>query len=93
MHELFARRTEAGLEKLADCCLKRRQDVGEVKRRVGRLLGKNTRAEALFEVDVRPRDGGRAVLSRSKRPEREEWSRLRAQGRNPVSGRICECIL
>ena len=76
MRTRFEARIEAGLEKLAESCRKRRQQVGVVERRVGRLLGKNTRAEKLFEVKVRPQDDGRAALSWKKCEERREWAGL-----------------
>src|SRR5947209_2043520 len=48
----FEQRIEAGLRKMAESCRKRKQKPTVVATRVGRLLGRNTRAAALFEVHV-----------------------------------------
>ncbi|PIU66017.1 MAG: hypothetical protein COS85_06460, partial [Armatimonadetes bacterium CG07_land_8_20_14_0_80_59_28] len=47
-----SRRIEEGLEKIARSCAKKKQKVAEIERRVGRLLGQNSRATGLFEVRV-----------------------------------------
>jgi transposase len=53
IHERFEKRIEKGLEKIAESCRKRKQKVGVIERRIGRLLGANTRAAGLFKVDVK----------------------------------------
>lgn len=52
MHERFARRIEAGLEKLARRLqrARRRPNRSQVERQIGRLLGRNSRAAGLFEI-------------------------------------------
>ena len=52
MHARFEARIEAGLTKLAASCAKRKWPVGTIERRVGKLMGANTRAAGLFDVDV-----------------------------------------
>jgi transposase len=53
IHENFEKRIEKGLEKIAESCRKRKQKVGNIERRIGRLLGANTRAAGLFKVEVK----------------------------------------
>jgi transposase len=75
MRERFVKRIEEGLTKIAAACQKRHCDAGAIERRVGRLLGKNTRAAGLFTVTVERGDNGRAALRWSKRDDAETWSR------------------
>ena len=76
MHERFAKRIEEGLEKIATGCRKRKQKVGVVERRIGRLLGRNTRAAGLFEITVEEDGEGAAQLRWSKLERWREWARL-----------------
>jgi len=76
MRAKFEERLEEGLTKLATACETRKLTPVHVAERVGRLLGKNTRAEKLFAVEVRPRADGGTALSWKKREERREWARL-----------------
>ena len=62
MRERFQQRIEAGLEKIRVFCDSLRQKVGTIERRVGRLMGQNSRAAGLFEVQVVD-SGGRASLA------------------------------
>ena len=50
MHERFEKRIEEGLEKILVICRKHKQLPAAVGQRVGRLLGKNSRAAAAFEI-------------------------------------------
>jgi hypothetical protein len=52
MHERFEKRIEEGLVKMAASRGKHRQKASAVKRRLGRLLERNTRAGQLFDVHV-----------------------------------------
>jgi transposase len=76
MRARFEERLEAGLTKLAEACAARQLQPLKVARRVGRLLGKHTRAEKLFEVTVRTRADGAAAVSWKKREEHREWASL-----------------
>jgi len=49
MHERFEKRIEEGLEKIVASCGKRKQLPAAVGQRVGRVLGKNSRAAGAFE--------------------------------------------
>jgi transposase len=76
MRARFEQRLEASLTKLAEACAARKLQPLKIERRVGRLLGKYTRAEKLFEVKVRTQEDGRAALSWKKREEVREWAGL-----------------
>ena len=75
MRERFQQRIEEGLEKIRVACDSRRQKLGVIERRVGRLMGQNSRAAGLFDVQVSD-NGGRASLKWSKKPERSRWAIL-----------------
>jgi transposase len=76
MHARFEKRIEQSLEKMAAGCLKRKQAPLVIAQRVGKLLGANTRAAALFEVVVEEPEPGRARLRWSKREAWRDWSQL-----------------
>ena len=75
MHERFEKKIEAGLTKIAAGCAKKRQKPIAVAQRVGKLLGANTRAAGLFNVEVKD-VGGRAELVWSKVDAWRDWSNL-----------------
>jgi len=62
MHERFARRIEEGLRRIEAGCRQRKQKPVAVAKRLGRLLGANSRAAGLFETDVTTRPDGSARL-------------------------------
>ena len=98
MHARFEKRIEEGLTKIAAGCVKRRQDVATISRRVGRLLGQNTRAAGLFDVQVRAAENGAATDRMEKgrdvarlgpaqrRLLRAAHQRERLERRRPVAG-------
>jgi len=71
-----SRRIEEGLEKIARSCAKKKQKVAEIERRVGRLLGQNSRATGLFEVRVTEGEGGEARLAWTKKEGWRQWATL-----------------
>jgi transposase len=75
MHERFEKRIEAGLEKITDACRKYARKPSVIERRVGRLLGVNSRAAGLFKVEVND-NNGRAEVVWSKVDAWREWSNL-----------------
>jgi hypothetical protein len=75
MHARFEQRLEAGLEKLAESCRKRKHRAGVLERRIGRLLERNSRAAGLFRVEVKEQ-AGRAAVAWSKVEAWREWSHL-----------------
>ena len=76
MHARFERRIEEGLAKIAAGCARRRQDVATVSRRVGRLLGQNTRAAGLFDVHVEAAENGAARIHWKKVEKWRAWAQL-----------------
>jgi transposase len=76
MHGRFEKRIEEGLAKIATGCVKRRQPVAVIERRVGRLLGQNTRAAGLFDVQVRADRSGKAQITWKKVETWRAWAQL-----------------
>ena len=76
MHERFEKRIEKGLTKLADSCLKKKQKLGAIERRVGRLLEGNSRAAGLFRVEVVERAGGGVDVVWEKVEDWRAWAEL-----------------
>ena len=76
IHARFEKRIEEGLRKLESASRKRKQDALLVARRVGRLLGANTRAAGLFQVEVEADSQGAARLRWSKSEQWRDWARL-----------------
>jgi transposase len=74
MHERFEKKIAAGLEKIAEVCRKRKQKAGEVERRVGQLLGRNTRAAGLFEVRVAQKADGFVEFTWVRREAWRQWA-------------------
>jgi hypothetical protein len=73
MHERFERRIEEELERICRTCSSSRRSVAVIERRIGRLLGRNTRAEGLFHVQVTEVDG-RAEVTWWKDEAWREWA-------------------
>jgi len=67
MRERFGRRIETGLEAIAKGCARRKTELGVVERRVGRLLGLNSRAARLYKVEVTRDATGRAGVTWSRK--------------------------
>ncbi len=76
MHDRFEKRIEDGLTKMASGCKKRRQDPGAIERRVGKLLGANTRAAGMFEVTVTGTRQTGAAVTWSKKADWRQWASL-----------------
>ncbi len=76
MRERFVARIVAGLRKIRAACRRRRCDVGPIERRVGRLLGQNTRAARLFRVVVEASADGGARIRWRRRGAAQAWARL-----------------
>ncbi len=76
MHARFEKRIEEQLEALAAGCRKRKQNPLLIAQRVGKLLGRNTRAAGLFRVEVKTGVQGQADLHWSKRDDWRDWARL-----------------
>jgi transposase len=79
MHERFEKRIEEGLQRIAAGCRRKRQNAIKIATQIGRLLGKNSRAAGLFDVDIKSDRDGRAVLTWKKVEAWREWSK-RSEG-------------
>jgi transposase len=77
MRERFEQRIEKGLGTIAQGCERHRCDLGVVERRIGRLLGKNTRAARLFSVQVSRDPSGRVVVTWSRKASALESAKRR----------------
>jgi len=77
MRERFEQRIESGLKAIATTCEKRRCDAGVIERRVGRLLGKNSRAAGAYDVQVTRGEKDRAEFTWSKRADRAATAQQR----------------
>lgn len=76
IHERFEKRIEEGLVKLRESCCKKKQKLGVVERRVGRLLGANSRGSGLFKVEVCLGEDGGALVEWEKVEGWREWAEL-----------------
>jgi transposase len=76
MHGRFEERIEEGLRRIEAACRRQRRDPAVVGQRVGRLLGRNSRAAGLFRVDIQTCDDGRARLAWQKDPAWRDWAAL-----------------
>lgn len=76
MHKRFEKRIEAGLEKIEEGCAKRKYKVVTIAKRLGKLLGRNSRAAGLFKTDVVKGKDGRAKLVWEKVESWREWSTI-----------------
>ena len=75
MHGRFEQRIEEGLKRIEAACQRQRLKAVTVGQRVGRLMGQNTRAAGLFQVEVKEADG-RASLAWRKTESWRDWARL-----------------
>lgn len=77
MRERFEKRIETGLQAIVRRCEEKRCDLGVIERRIGRLLGKNTRAARLFSVQVSRDQSGRVVVTWSRKASALESAKRR----------------
>ncbi|MBN2235696.1 MAG: IS1634 family transposase [Opitutales bacterium] len=76
IHERFEKRIESGLRQIEESCRKRSYQIGVIERRVGRLLGRNSRAAGLFEVEVKAGSRRRTQLKWRKVEAWRRWAEL-----------------
>ncbi|MFQ5810836.1 MAG: IS1634 family transposase [Armatimonadota bacterium] len=76
MHDRFEQRIEEGLRRIATTCQRQRLSPAVVGQRVGRLLGRNSRAAGLFAVEVETDGKGRASLAWRKVEAWRDWVAL-----------------
>jgi transposase len=77
MRERFEQRIEKGLQAIVRRCEQKRCDLGVIERRVGRLLGKNSRAARLFSVEVGHNESGRVCVTWSRKAPALESAKRR----------------
>jgi transposase len=75
MRQRFVDRIKQGLKKIQTACRNKRCDLGKIERRVGRLLGKNSRGAGLFQVTVTARADGAAVVRWRRKKKAEDWAK------------------
>jgi transposase len=72
--ERFLKRVETGLAKIAQALEQGTlKDSSKAERRIGRLLGKNTRAERHFEVEMKSTEAG-PRLTWQRRAVQDQWA-------------------
>jgi transposase len=76
IHARFEKRIEEGLRKIEAACSRRTCDPVTIAKRVGRLLGQNSRAAGLFETDIRKTSDGRTQLVWRKVESWRNWAAL-----------------
>jgi transposase len=76
MHDRFEQRIEDALMQMAKGCEKRKYKVKVIERRVGKLLGKNSRGAGLFDVEVSESPSGGAQITWTKKEKWRQWSQL-----------------
>jgi hypothetical protein len=77
MRERFEQRIEKGLQAIVRRCEQKRCDPGVIERRIGRLLGKNTRAARFFSVQVGRDESGRVLVTWSRKASALESAQRR----------------
>jgi transposase len=76
IHNRFEQRIEQKLAQMAASCRQRKQDPLLLAQRLGKLLGRNSRAAGLFRVHIQTDARGGAHLEWSKREEWRDWATL-----------------
>lgn len=76
MHARFEQRIEEGLRRIEASCQRQRWDRAVVGQRLGRLLGQNSRAAGLFQVEVQTAEDGRGALRWKKIEAWRDWATL-----------------
>jgi transposase len=72
----FEQRIEERLTRMTARCEKQNRDPMKVEREIGRLLGQNTRAARLFEVNVETIAEGHARIAWKKLAAARDWAAL-----------------
>jgi transposase len=76
MHQRFEARIEKELVKIQASCQQRKWRKEVIDRRIGRVMAKNSRAAALFEVEVSEDHDGRASITWQKKEAWRDWATL-----------------
>lgn len=76
IHQRFEKRIEEGLKKIEQSCSRRKYKLITIAKRLGKLLGRNSRAAGLFQTDVVEDAEGRAKLVWEKVESWRSWAEL-----------------
>jgi transposase len=76
IHERFERRIEEGLKNIEAYCLQHKCDVVTIAKRIGKLMGANSRAAGLFHADVKTNTDGSARVVWHKVEKWRNWASL-----------------
>ena len=76
LHQRFEQRIEKGLTKIQAGCEKRKCQSLVIAKRVGKLLGQNSRAAGLFDVDIKQRSDGGTDVTWTKKETWRDWAQL-----------------
>ena len=76
MHDRCITKIAEGLRKIEAGCERKKHTVGEVERRIGRLLERHSHAAALFKITTYRTDDGRVALLWEKDRRWQEWAAL-----------------
>jgi len=76
IHQRFEQRIEVGLQRIEVSCNKRKHKPIAIAKRLGKLLGRNSRAAGLFKTDVLEDTHGRARLVWEKVESWRDWAQL-----------------
>jgi len=76
MHVRFETRIEEGLTKIEAACRKKKHKIATIAKRVGKLMGRNSRSAGLFETDIVEGSDGRAKLVWKKIDAWRDWAAI-----------------
>jgi hypothetical protein len=76
LQEIIATRIEQGLLDLQAACIRQKQNPILIAQRLGKLLGRNTRAAGLFKTEVQTACDGSAWLDWQKVQGWQQWASL-----------------
>jgi transposase len=76
MHERFEQRIEEGLRRLQASCIRQKQRPVTIAKRLGRLMGQNSRAAGGFKTEVQAASDGSAWVDWSRVPSWRDWAGL-----------------
>jgi transposase len=76
MHVRFETRIEEGLMKIEAACRKKKHKVATIAKRVGKLMGRNSRSAGLFETDIVEDRDGRTKLVWKKIDAWRDWAAI-----------------
>ena len=76
MHVRFEKRIEEGLTKIEAACRKKKHKIATIAKRVGKLMGRNSRSAGLFETDIVEDSDGRAKLVWKKIDAWRDWAAI-----------------